>query len=236
MRWRGGWHDRSLQVGAPGRRAADGGPGGGVAVIATMDVAWLVSATGFAFATTASPGPNNAMVAASGANFGMRRTLPHILGIACGFPAMLVLVALGAAEVVREQPMLREAMRWAGGLWLLWIAWRIAMAAPATLPGPGGEGGGRPMTFLEAALFQWVNPKAWLIAFGGASAYVGSGGWDAAVALGLLFAAMAVLCLAAWALLGAGMARLFRRPAAMRWFNRTIAALLVASVLPMLIG
>ena len=183
---------------------------------------------------TASPGPNNAMVAVSGANYGLRRTLPHILGVAVGFPAMLVLVALGAAEVVRDSPGLQVAMRWVGGLWLLWIAWRIAVAVPASAGAAAGPRRGRPMTFLEAALFQGVNPKAWLLAFGGAGAYVGVGGWAAAVALGLLFAAMAVVCLAAWAALGAGMAQQLLRPAAMRWFNRVVALLLVVSVLPIL--
>lgn len=179
-------------------------------------LAWLLSATGFAFAMTASAGPNNAMVAASGANYGLRRTLPHILGVPVGFPAMLVLVALGAAEVVRDSPGLQGAMRWVGGFRLLWIAWRIAVAVPASAGAAAGPRRRRPMTLLEAALFQWMNPKAWLIAFGGAGACVGAGGWAAAVAQRLLFAAMVVVCLAAWAALGAGMARLLPRPAAMR--------------------
>lgn len=198
-------------------------------------IAWLASAAGFAFAMTATPGPNNAMVAASGANFGMRRTVPHVLGVAIGFPAMLVLVALGAAELLQGAPALQQAMRWIGGLWLLWIAWRIATAAPA-----GGDGRperrGRPMRFTEAALFQWVNPKAWLIAVSAIGTYVGAGGLGEALALAVLFAAAAVLCLLAWAALGAGMARVLPGPAAMRRFNIAVAVLLVLSVLPMLAG
>jgi threonine/homoserine/homoserine lactone efflux protein len=196
-------------------------------------LSWLASAAGFAFAMTATPGPNNAMVAASGANYGVRRTLPHLMGIAVGFPLMLLLVALGAAGIVRDSPWLQDLMRWGGALWLLWLAWRIATAAPAT-PGEGGSARGRPMSFLEAALFQWVNPKAWLIAMGGIGAYVGGEGLGAALVLALLFALAAVICLLGWAALGAGMARLLLRPAAMRWFNRGVALLLVLSLLPVL--
>lgn len=198
-----------------------------------MDLAWLASAAGFAFAMSASPGPNNAMVAASGANFGIRRTLPHMLGIAIGFPAMLLLVALGAAELLQAHPRLQDAMRIAGALWLLWIAWRIATALPAAAA-PDGAARGRPMSLLEAAAFQWVNPKAWLIALGGIGAYVGGGGLAAAAALAAIFSVAALLSLLAWAALGAGLARLLLRPSAMRWFNRAVAVLLVASLLPVL--
>jgi threonine/homoserine/homoserine lactone efflux protein len=198
-------------------------------------LAWIASATGFAFAMTATPGPNNTMVAASGANYGLRRTLPHVLGVAVGFPVMLLLVAAGVAGVLQESPRLQLAMRWGGALWLLWLAWRIATATPAAgLQGQEREATrGRPMSFLEAALFQWVNPKAWLIAVGGIGAYVGGGGLGPAALLALLFALAAVVCLLGWAALGAGLARLLR-PLAMRWFNRVVAVLLVLSLVPVL--
>ncbi len=196
--------------------------------------AWFASAFGFALAMSASPGPNNAMVAASGANYGLRRTLPHMLGVAVGFPAMLVLVALGAAEVLRDWPGLQQAMRWLGAAWLLWLAWRIATAVPAVAgPGPGTAEGGRPMTFLEAALFQWVNPKAWLIAGGAIATYTGgaAGVLAEATVLAAMFSLAALLSLLAWAAVGVGAARLLgARPGAMRAFNIGIAALLVLSI------
>jgi threonine/homoserine/homoserine lactone efflux protein len=204
--------------------------------MAPEGIGWLASVTGFALAMSASPGPNNTMVAASAANFGLWRTVPHILGVALGFPAMLVLVSLGAAEVLRASPALEQGLRWVGAAWLLWIAWRIATAAPAA---PGAEGTGRasrPMGVLEAALFQWVNPKAWLIAAGAIAAYTGSPAGLAAEAglLAGIFALAAAASLVGWAAIGAGAARLLVRPGAMRAFNRAMAALLVLSLVMVL--
>ena len=218
------------------------------------DPAWLVSAAGFALAMTASPGPNNALVAASGANFGLRRTWPHMLGVAFGFPVMLVLVALGAAAPLHASPLLQAGLRWVGALWLLWLAWRLATApvapAPEATPGAGatpaaapgktmslGGGPARPMTFLQAALFQWVNPKAWMIAAGAIAAYTGAEVLADSLALALIFVPAALLSVLGWTALGAGTARhLLRRPAALRRFNQAMGALLALSVLPLLLG
>ena len=192
-----------------------------------MDGAWLASATGFALAMTATPGPNNAMVAASAANFGLRRSLPHVLGIALGFPVMIVLVALGLAEVLAASPGLQAALRWVGTAWMLWLAWKIATAEPATAEVARR---GRPMTLVQAALFQWVNPKAWIIASGAILTY--GRPWVLAIIFGLA----AVGCLLGWAAIGLGTARLLRTPAALRWFNRAMAALLVLSLVPVVLG
>ncbi len=200
--------------------------------------AWFVSAAGFALAMSATPGPNNAMAAAAAANFGIRRSLPQMLGVAVGFPLMLVLVALGAAGLLRGAPGLLAALRWVGAAWLGWLAWGIATAAPPA-PGVAPQGKtGRPMTLLQAALFQWVNPKAWIIAAGAIATYTGGEGGLAgqALALAALFAVAAIASLLGWAALGAGTARLLRDPAALRWFNRGMAALLVASLIPVLGG
>jgi threonine/homoserine/homoserine lactone efflux protein len=194
--------------------------------------AWFASAAGFALAMSATPGPNNALVAATAANFGLRRSLPQVLGVSVGFPVMLVLVALGAAGLLRDAPGLMAALRWVGAAWMLWLAWGIATAAP---PAPG-QAPGRPMTALQAALFQWVNPKAWIIAAGAIAAYTGgeAGLLAEAAALAALFAVAAFASLIGWAALGAGTARLLRDPAALRWFNRVMAALLVLSLVPVL--
>jgi len=196
--------------------------------------AWLASATGFALAMSATPGPNNTMVAASAANFGLRRTVPHVLGVTLGFPAMLVLVALGAAEGLQEAPALQRALRWLGAAWLLWLAWRIATAVPAGAA-TAGPSRARPMGFLEAALFQWVNPKAWMIAAGAIAAYTGGEGLLAeALLLAALFAAATLASLGAWAALGAGMARVLAGPRAMRAFNRVMGVLLALSLVVVL--
>lgn len=198
-------------------------------------LAWALSATGFALAMTASPGPNNAMVAASAANFGIWRSLPHILGVALGFPLMLVLVALGAAQPLQDNPQWQALLRWVGAGWMLWLAVRIATAAPAGL---GAAARGRPMTLVQAALFQWVNPKAWVIAAGAVTTFAGTRAGIAAdaVVLAVLFGLIAFACLLAWAALGLGLARLLRSPGRLRWFNRAMGLLLAASVVPMLAG
>jgi threonine/homoserine/homoserine lactone efflux protein len=207
-------------------------------------VAWFASAAGFALAMSATPGPNNALVAATAANFGLRRSLPQVLGVSVGFPVMLVLVALGAAELLRGAPGLMLALRWVGAAWMLWLAWGIATAAPPAAGAAPGRPQGKPMTALQAALFQWVNPKAWIIAAGAIATYTGGEAslpgeaslLGEALALAALFAVAACGSLLAWAALGAGTARLLRDPAALRWFNRVMAGLLVASLVPVLAG
>ncbi|MCO6417243.1 LysE family translocator [Siccirubricoccus sp. KC 17139] len=200
-----------------------------------MDAAWLAAATGFAFAMSATPGPNNAMVAASGARFGLRRTLPHMLGVSLGFPVMLVLVALGAAELLRHSATLQGLLRWAGAAWMLWLAWGLLTAAPAA-PAATTDGA-RPMRLWQAALFQWVNPKAWIIAAGAIATYTGShlGVLPDALLLAAIFAPAAFLSLLVWAAMGQGAARLLS-PRGLVWFNRAMAGLLLLSLVPLLLG
>jgi threonine/homoserine/homoserine lactone efflux protein len=174
------------------------------------------------------------MVAASGATFGFRRTLPHMLGVSIGFPAMLVAVTLGAGDVLRAHPELHAIMRWAGAAYLLWLAWHIATAAPAEAES-GGRRRNRPLRFLEAALFQWINPKAWVIALGAIATYTSADGIRGqALILALVFLVICIPSIALWTAIGAGAARLLRTRRALRLFNLAMAALLIASLLPLL--
>ncbi|NOG73194.1 LysE family translocator [Roseicella sp. DB1501] len=201
------------------------------------DAAWLASAAGFALAMAATPGPNNALAATAAANFGLRRSLPQVIGVSIGFPVMLVLVAIGAAGLLHGMPGLMLGLRWLGAAWMLWLAWGIATAVPGAGAAPGTASGARPMTLLQAALFQWVNPKAWIIAAGAVAAYTGGAGLlRDTLLLALLFAVVTFASLLGWAMIGLGTARLLRAPAALRWFNRAMAALLVASLVPLLAG
>jgi threonine/homoserine/homoserine lactone efflux protein len=170
------------------------------------------------------------MVAASGANFGFRRTLPHMLGVSIGFPVMLVLVALGAGEALRSWPVLQIGLRWVGAAYLLFLAWKIATADPAM-----GQATrtGRPLTFLQGALFQWVNPKAWVIAAGAVVTYTSGTIWLESTLLAGIFLVMCLGCLAFWTGVGAGAGRVLRSPSSLRWFNWLMAALLVASLVPL---
>lgn len=183
----------------------------------------------FAFVTSVTPGPNNVMLTASGANFGFRRSVPHMLGIALGFPAMLIAVGFGAAGILKASPSLHLALKWIGAAYLLWLAVAIARAAP---PVPGGESG-RPMTMLGAALFQWVNPKAWVMLAGALPAFTTVGGslW---LEIGAMAACFALACLpscALWCGFGVAIGRWLGSPRALRTFNLAMAALLAASVL-----
>src|SRR5262249_24107667 len=121
----------------------------------------------FAVAMCLSPGPNVVMVMASGANFGFRRAVPHILGIAIGFGAMVVAVGLGLSGVLRAAPVLHAAIQYAGALYLLYLAWRVATAGALKR----ATGAAKPISFLEAALFQLVNPKGWATLVGALATY-----------------------------------------------------------------
>jgi threonine/homoserine/homoserine lactone efflux protein len=183
----------------------------------------------FAFASSVTPGPNNIMLLASGANFGLRRTVPHMLGISVGHAVMVALVGLGLIGVFAALPWLRTALMVACAGYLLWLAWRIANAAPPR----EGEAAGRPFTFLQAAGFQWVNPKAWYMAIYAQTNYnTGQEAWDA-VAVALAFAAVNLPSVTVWAWGGTQIRRWLEAPGRLRAFNVTMALLLVASLWPM---
>jgi len=204
--------------------------------MAAIDLTWILSAGGFALAMSATPGPNNAMVAASGATWGIRRTWWHILGIAVGFPIMIVGVALGAGSVLERNPEIHAALKWAGAAYLLWLAWHIASAEPQPRGEHARAARGRPLRFHEAALFQWINPKAWIIAVGALATYTQAESEALLAQVAVLAAIFFLVCIpstALWAAIGAGVARLFRSARAIRVFNGAMAALLVASLLPL---
>lgn len=183
----------------------------------------------FALSATLTPGPNNVMLLASGANFGLRATGPHMLGISLGFPVMVFGVGLGLGAVFEQLPMLHEILRWAGGAYLVWLAWKIATAA-----GMGeAEGRGRPFTFLQAAGFQWVNPKAWIMAVSAFSVYSApdAAALPQALLFGGIFCVVAFPSCGIWAAFGSVLGRLLQSGRALRIFNGAMAALLVASVL-----
>lgn len=187
----------------------------------------------FAFVTLITPGPNNLMLMASGMNYGWRRTLPHLLGIGLGFPAMIVLVGLGLAQVFEIIPYSYLALKVIGAAYLLYLAWKIATAVPFS--GDREISKSKPFTFIQAALFQWVNPKAWAMAVTAVSVYAPpSQPLYSIMIVALVFTAIGVLTLNSWTLLGQAMRRFLSDPDKLRLFNITCASLLVASLYPML--
>ncbi|MAQ82369.1 MAG: hypothetical protein CMH12_11395 [Maritimibacter sp.] len=196
-----------------------------------MDTAYLPALALFALVQTGTPGPNNLMLLASGANFGYRRTIPHILGIAAGVAVMNLLVGLGLARAFDLFPALHTILTALSVTYLLWLAWKIANAAPPE----HGAAEGRPMTSLQAALFQWVNPKAWTMVLAAITLY--APGRDLP-AIGLVIATFAVISLpviSLWAAAGQQARRLLDKPARIRTFNWTMAGLLVLSLIPVLL-
>ena len=190
----------------------------------------LLALVAFAFVTSITPGPNNLMLMASGAAFGFRRTIPHMLGVGIGFVVMAILVGLGLAGLIEAAPGLKLGLKAAGVAYMLWFAWKILHAAA---PGEAGTAT-RPMSFLQAAAFQWVNPKAWAMALTAVTAYAPGETLAAVVAVALVFGLVNIPSVGSWTLLGQQMRRWLVSDRRRRAFNATMAVLLVGSLWPVL--
>ena len=195
----------------------------------TLDL--ILAFTAYAFVTSITPGPNNTMLLSSGATFGFGPTLPHILGVTLGFTVMLLAVGLGAGGVFVAVPVLHEALRYIGAAYLLYLAWRIARSGGVNGAGDRAE----PMTFAQAAAFQWVNPKTWIMAIGAVTAYTPENGYFLnLLVVTVIFTLVNGPCVAAWAGFGTLLKRVLDRPALLRAFNVAMALLLLASLYPIL--
>ena len=186
----------------------------------------------YAFVTSVTPGPNNLMLLASGVNFGFVPTIPHMLGISGGFLALLLAVGFGLGAVLTAFPSLHLVLKIAGGLYLLYLAWRIAMSRSLA---KDGETKGRPMTFLEAAAFQWVNPKAWVMAVSGMAIYTNAEApFLSVVLISVAFAAVNLPSVSTWAGFGTALRGFLADPVRLKWFNIAMGVLLAATLWPML--
>ena len=185
----------------------------------------------FCFVSSITPGPNNLMLMTSGVNFGVRRTVPHALGVSLGFPLMVAVVGLGLAGVFVRFPGLLVAMKWLGAAYLVYLAIKLARAAPIA----PGAAGGRPMTFLQAAAFQWINPKAWVMALTAVTTYALPSDYTRTVVLvAATFGAVCLPTVSCWVLFGTGLRQALRNPVVLRSFNLVMGALLIASLYPAL--
>lgn len=190
----------------------------------------LSAAALFALATSITPGPNNTMLLASGVNFGWRRTWPHLLGVSAGLLLMLVLAAFGVQQWLFEQRGIQQALQWFGSLYMVYLAVGLCKTdASLTRSHPSAA---RPMGFVAAAAFQWVNPKVWVMVLGFFSTYVPpSSTLTQALLLCSVFALVNLPCVGSWAMAGDRMSRWLQSGHRLRWFNRGMAVLLVLSVL-----
>lgn len=184
----------------------------------------------FALVTSVTPGPNNLMLMASGANFGFRRTVPHMLGVSLGFAMMTFVVGVGLAGLFQTYPLTRTAMEVVSVFYMLWLAWKIAHAAAPQ----DRQAGGTPMTFLQAAAFQWVNPKAWAMATNAVTLYTPDRSLWAVALVALIFGAINLPSVSLWTLTGQQLRRVLTNPRRLTIFNWTMAGLLVLSLVPVL--
>ena len=181
----------------------------------------------FAVVAAVTPGPSNVMVMAAGAQAGIVRGMPCLLGVSTGMGLMMFLVPLGLGSLVLGHPWLLAALHWGGAAFLLWLAWKIATSTSAI-----DAAGGKPVGYLGAAVFQWVNPKSWLVSASAAGTFLGgtaSAFWQA-LALGVLFVLAALPSCFLWLAFGAAMQRVLRDRRRLRMFNVIMGALLALSV------
>lgn len=184
----------------------------------------------FAIIACGTPGPNNTMIMTSGLNFGIRRSLPHFFGIILGFPLMVIAVGLGLAGVFEQYPTLHVILKIVGAAYLTFLAWKIA-SAPVT---ETRQTKGKPLTFLQGAAFQWVNPKAWTLAIGATATYtiIGASYISQVLTISVFFLLFGGPCALAWLSFGASLKKFLKNAFYVRVFNISMAALLMLSLLP----
>ncbi|MCB1493744.1 MAG: LysE family translocator [Rhodobiaceae bacterium] len=197
-----------------------------------MSAETFIALLGFALVASMTPGPNTMMLLASGVNFGFRRTVPHMVGITVGFAALILAIGFGLGSVFQLYPALQLVLKLAGGAYLVYLAIRIAMTR--TISGKG-KGAATPLTFAQAALFQWVNPKAWMMTVAAMAIYT-----DMAMPVRTTLIVAAVFLFAclpsvtAWAGFGMALRGYLSDPVRLRVFNLAMGALLLLSLIPVL--
>jgi threonine/homoserine/homoserine lactone efflux protein len=184
----------------------------------------------FAFVMTITPGPNNTMLLASGLNFGLRRTVPHVLGISSGVAVMMMSTGLGLGALISQMPILLDVLEAASAAYLLYLAWRIATAGEIRR----GQANARPMTFLEGAAFQWINPKAWMMTLSAAATiHLSTDGRLGTLIMAAIFIVVGLPCIVLWAAFGQALSRFLADARVRRLFNIGMAFLLIASLYPL---
>lgn len=185
----------------------------------------------FAFVSSITPGPNNLMLMSSGANFGFKQTVPHLLGVGIGFTLMIVLVGIGLMTVFARFPASYQILKLLSIVYLLYLALKIASANTATKQEISDT---KPLTFIQAALFQWVNPKAWTMALTAISVYAPTKSLVAVLWIAIVFGLINLPCISSWIVLGQKIQAVLTNPRRMRVFNISMALLLIASLYPTL--
>lgn len=171
------------------------------------------------------------MLLTSGVNFGFYRTIPHLSGVVLGFGFLVLCVGFGLGSLFTAFPQLHLVLKVVGGLYLLYLAWRIATTTTIS----NASADARPMSFMEASLFQWVNPKAWAMAITAVTVYTSTNSplWSLSLVIAV-FLSINMPCVVLWTGFGTAFRRFLENPRVLRWFNRTMGILLVLSIIPMI--
>ena len=197
-----------------------------------LTLQWAMAVVTYAFVSSITPGPNNTMLLASGVNFGVRRTLPHLFGISSGFAFMTLILGTGLHQVFVHWPLLLEVLRYLGVAYMVYLAYRLATSAP---PSQDVANQGRPLSFLGAAAFQWVNIKAVFMSITAITVYAGADdNLLPLLALVVLFSLVNLGACSMWVVFGASMRRWLQKPKVLRIFNAIMALALLASLVPIL--
>lgn len=196
-----------------------------------MNIEFLMALCTFAFVSSVTPGPNNLMLMTSGANFGIWRTIPHLLGVVFGFVLMVILVGTGLMQVFTAYPVSHEVLRVCSVAYLCYLAWKIATAKPWT-----AKTEAKPLNSFQAALFQWVNPKAWAMALTAVTVYAPSQSLAAVGLIALICGVINMPSVFVWVLLGRKMQSFLDGGARLRAFNYIMALLLLATIYPVVVG
>ena len=201
----------------------------------------LLALSVFAAVSSGTPGPNNLMILTSGVNFGMKRSIPHLMGITLGFCFMIFCVGMGLQTMFTVVPQLETILRYGGTAYLLWLAWKIAHSAPPSSSATEGTSA-KPMGFWAATTFQWVNPKAWFMAISAITTYASSAEnaevgskLSQVLLVVLIFGTVNLPLVACWGWFGSAMRRFLQDPKNLKMFNITMAILLVASLYPIVV-
>ncbi|QYJ99233.1 LysE family translocator [Shewanella alkalitolerans] len=186
----------------------------------------------FAFSSGITPGPNNIMLMTSGVNFGIRLSLPHLAGICIGFPCMVLAIGLGLSAVFQAYPLLHLIIKYVGIAYLLYLAWLIANSSSRM----EGKQTAKPLSFLQAAAFQWVNPKGWIMAVGAIATFtvMDKPLTPQVLTIASVFFSVALPCALVWLGFGVALKRLLKHQGQQKAFNIAMALLLVASIIPMI--
>ncbi len=194
-----------------------------------MNYEILSALTVFAFVSSITPGPNNLMLMSSGVNFGFKQSIPHLLGVGIGFTLMIALVGLGVIQVFDSFPLSYEILKVFSIVYLIYLAFKIALSDSTIENKPSNT---KPFTFIQAALFQWVNPKAWTMALTAISIYAPSKSLASVLLVALIFGLINLPCISSWIVLGQRMQVFLTNQKYLKTFNITMATLLIVSVYP----